>query len=151
MNRQVHYIIYAHIILATLAGVSVFINKIPPAIAETNNEAICGTVSSESNFSYTDKARHGKNLFLGKCASCHNLFKDATGPSLVGFENRGNWADRKNIYSWVRNPSLYMKNDSYTRNLKTAYNSMMTGFPDLTNEEIDAICEYISQAEMEQF
>ena len=31
----------------------------------------------------------GKLLFWSKCASCHNVFKDGTGPALAGFEERG--------------------------------------------------------------
>ena len=29
-------------------------------------------------------AQDGKALFISKCASCHNVFKDATGPRLGG-------------------------------------------------------------------
>ena len=38
----------------------------------------------------------GKTLFLSKCASCHNPFRDATGPALGGLEDRHKWADHKN-------------------------------------------------------
>lgn len=36
-----------------------------------------------------------------------------------------------------------MKKDSYARSLKEKFGTMMTAFPDIQNEEIDAIVEYI--------
>lgn len=147
MNRQVGYIVYAHLILAIVAVVSIFIKKIPAVVTEQNNEAWCGTVSQQSKLILTDKAQKGKTIFMSKCASCHNLFKDATGPSILGFEDRVSWKDRKNVYAWIRNPAAFMKNDLYTQELKSKYGTMMTAFPDLSNEEIDAVCDYINQTE----
>jgi hypothetical protein len=34
-----------------------------------------------------------------------------------------------------------MEKDPYTRKLKVIYSTMMTGFPELTNKEIDMICD----------
>lgn len=147
MNKQVHYIIYAHLILVALAGTFFFIKNIPfEAIASPKSEeGWCGTTSPSSNVNLTGKAQQGKTLFMSKCASCHNILKNATGPALTGFEQRGKWADRNELYKWIKNPSGYMKNDFYTRQLKAEYGSMMTAFADITNEEIDAICDYINQ------
>lgn len=39
-----------------------------------------------------------------------------------------------------------MKNDPYTRELKKQYGTMMTGFLDITRDEVDAIADYIIQA-----
>lgn len=91
-------------------------------------------------------ASNGKALFIQKCAACHHVFKDGTGPALAGFEERGLWADREKLYDWLRNPSAFMKKDPYTRSLKTKFGSVMTAFPDLRNEEIDAIVEYINHS-----
>ena len=33
-------------------------------------------------------AQDGKALFISKCASCHNVFKDVTGPKLGGVINQ---------------------------------------------------------------
>lgn len=97
-------------------------------------------------------ANIGKTLFLTKCTSCHILNKDVDGHSLRGFEERGPWVDRKNIYAWIRNPVAFMKKDEYTRELRQKYNGlMMTGFPDLKDEEIDAICDYINESEKVQY
>lgn len=91
-------------------------------------------------------ASDGKRLFLGKCAACHHVFKEGTGPALSGFEERGSWSDREKLYEWIRNPLAFMKKDPYTKNLKVKYGSVMTAFPDLTNAEVDAIVEYINQS-----
>lgn len=69
-----------------------------------------------------------------------------TGPALGGFESRGPWADRKELYAWVRNPQGYMEKDEYTKGLLAKYKSPMTPFPGLKDAEIDAIVEYINTA-----
>jgi hypothetical protein len=40
-----------------------------------------------------------------------------------------------------------MKKNEYIRELKNIYGSMMTAFPNLTNDEIDAICDYVNQTD----
>ena len=91
-----------------------------------------------------DNIAVGKTLFMANCASCHNIFKDGTGPSLLGFEDRGPWGDRIKIYEWIKNPASFMRKDSYTRELKERFGSLMTAFPSLTHQEIDAIAAYIN-------
>ncbi len=81
---------------------------------------------------------------MSKCASCHALFKDMTGPSLAMAIRSEQWADRKRLYDWIRNPEAFMKKDPYTKGLKEKFGSMMTAFPNLSNEEIDDIVEYIT-------
>src|SRR5687768_11365787 len=89
-------------------------------------------------------AQDGKALFISKCASCHNPFKDGTGPALAGLEDRHKWADHKELLAWINNPGGYMATDPYTQGLKAKFGSMMTGFPDLTLPEVDAIVSYIN-------
>jgi cytochrome c2 len=91
-------------------------------------------------------AAWGKTLFNSKCASCHILFKDATGPGILGFEERGPWKDRNKLYAWIINPAKFMETDPYTRNLKKIFGSMMQSFPDIKDEEVDAIVDYINYA-----
>lgn len=147
MNSQVNYIIYAILILFAAGSISLAIRKISVATTvEKKEEFFCGTESRVAS-SFSEAAGKGKGLFMSKCASCHNLYKDGTGPSLLGFENRGGWSDRKNLYEWIRNPSTFMKKDSYARSLKEKFGSMMTAFPDLSNEEIDAIAIYIMESD----
>ncbi|HET9430349.1 MAG TPA: cytochrome c3 family protein, partial [Chitinophagaceae bacterium] len=89
-------------------------------------------------------AQDGKALFMSKCASCHNIFKDLAGPALQGVEERHKWADHNELLSWINNPGGYMAKDAYTQGLLAKYKSMMTGFPDLKLADVDAIISYIN-------
>lgn len=89
-------------------------------------------------------AQDGKAIFMSKCASCHNPFKDGTGPALGGLEDRHTWADHKELLKWVNNPGGYMAKDPYTQGLKAKFGSMMTGFPDLKLEDVTAIVNYVN-------
>ena len=89
---------------------------------------------------------------MSKCASCHNIFKDMTGPGLLGFEEREPWTDRKNVYDWIRNPAAFIVKNEYARKLKESLGgTMMTAFPNLTDGEIDGICDYIRYAEQARY
>jgi len=89
-------------------------------------------------------AQDGKALFISKCASCHNPLKDGTGPKLAGLEERHKWADHNELKSWINNPGAYMAKDPYTQGLLGQWKSMMTGFPDVTLKDVDAIVNYIN-------
>ncbi len=92
-------------------------------------------------------AQDGAVIFQQNCASCHAVNKDLTGPRLAGVETRGPWGDRKELYAWIRNPAKYMQNDPYTQGLKQQYGGVvMTQFPQLTDQEIDAIIDYVNKA-----
>jgi mono/diheme cytochrome c family protein len=144
VNKQVIYIVYAHLMLATIAGAGFLVKNIPLTATVENNKAWCGNENLSSNTGISDKAQKGKTLFQINCASCHNLFKEVTGPSLTGFEDRGPWAERAKLYEWIKNPAAFMKKDSYAKTLKERYGSMMTAFPNLTSNEIDNIADYIN-------
>jgi mono/diheme cytochrome c family protein len=92
----------------------------------------------------TESEQKGKVLFSVNCASCHKLGMDMTGPDLRGFEQRGPWADRKKFYQWLNDPTAFMENDKYTRDLRVKYRTMMISFDHLTKEEMDAIADYIN-------
>lgn len=89
-------------------------------------------------------AQDGKALFTSKCASCHNVFKDATGPKLGDLEARHKWSDHNELKAWINNPAGYMAKDPYTQGLKAQYKSMMQGFPDVTLKDVDALVTYIN-------
>ncbi|HRE51805.1 MAG TPA: c-type cytochrome, partial [Flavitalea sp.] len=92
-------------------------------------------------------AQDGGAIFQQNCAACHSINKDLTGPKLAGFEDRGPWSDRKKLYEWIHNPAKFMQTDPYTQQLKTQFgNAMMTGFPQLSEAEIDAMVDYINKA-----
>lgn len=88
---------------------------------------------------------HGKELFNADCASCHQVYKESTGPPLHGSTERApsiEW-----IYDWVHNSSDLIKSgDDYANQIYEEYNqTAMTHFPDLSEEDIDDILAYVEQ------
>ncbi|MBL7701051.1 MAG: c-type cytochrome [Ferruginibacter sp.] len=85
-------------------------------------------------------AADGAALFKANCASCHKPDKDFSGPALKGWKDRvpaDGW-----IYKWVHSP--IDQNDPYAIALKNKWKpTIMTSFPQLKNEEIDAIMKYV--------
>lgn len=116
-----------------------------PKPKKDNFPRIIDYSSNNSPAELSNSAAKGKTLFMSKCASCHNLIKDMTGPALTGFLQRGPWSDRKNLYAWIRDPAGFMKKNEYTRELQAKYKITMTAFPGITDEEVNAICDYILQ------
>jgi mono/diheme cytochrome c family protein len=101
-------------------------------------------VLSIVNVSAQDVAA-GKALFMGKCASCHNPLKDATGPKLGGVLDKERYGgDVKKTYNWIRNSSTLINSDPYYQGLKKQWGSVMTAFPDLKDEEINSIFTYVA-------
>ncbi|MCX6315680.1 MAG: cytochrome c [Bacteroidetes bacterium] len=145
MSRQVDYILQAGLALLLSAGIWKCVQHFPVTVFKQEQNFGCGTVSEYPAIEITNQSlANGKTLFMSKCASCHNMYKATTGPALVNFRERGKWSDNKELYAWIHNPSAYMKKDLYTASLKKQFGGqMMTAFPDLKPEEIDAICEYI--------
>lgn len=89
-------------------------------------------------------AAAGKTLFMSKCAACHNVFKDGTGPALMNLEERHKWADHNELLKWINNPAAYMEGDPYTQGLKAKYGSMMTAFGDITLKDVSDIVAYVN-------
>ena len=143
VNKQAVYITQAHILLAGLAATFWIASKISSTPADHSTAYDNQWTSYQTNTAPSESSQ-GKTLFQRKCASCHNVFKDGTGPALGGFEERGPWSDRKQLYEWIRNPEAFMKNNDYTNGLRAKYNTMMQAFPGITNEEIDAVLNFVS-------
>lgn len=108
----------------------------------------CGVVI-DSNFSKIKESPDlnlGMTLFKYNCASCHakNMKAKMTGPALAGVEKRWN-GNLDNLRAWIRNSQAYLEtDDDYAKKLYAEYGgSVMTAFPNLTDEEIDAILSYI--------
>jgi len=90
------------------------------------------------------QAQDGKSLFISKCQSCHQVFKEGTGPALMNLEQRHKWADHNELLKWIQNPAAYMAKDPYTQGLKARYGSMMQAFPDFTAKDVEAVVSYIN-------
>jgi len=90
----------------------------------------------------------GKKLFKSNCASCHNrnMRDEMTGPALAGVRSR--WKGREALlYDWIRNSAqLIADEDVYALALFKKWDrSVMTAFPNLRDEEIDAMLAYIDE------
>ena len=143
MNQR-KYLVYAVLIL--LAGTILFliIQKLGKTkIVETSSTIIDYDVPIDS---LSKPQNEGKMIFMSKCASCHAIFRDATGPALAGITERRPWVDSSNLYSYIRTPKKFDKND-YVQKLRKLYGSNHLGFPDLTNEEIRSILIFIKMSE----
>ena len=93
-------------------------------------------------------AQDGKALFISKCASCHNVFKDITGPKLGGVINQDPYnGDMTKMYHWIRNVNTLIETDPHYKDLHARFKSVMTQFPEsaLSNADIDAIVAYVEQ------
>lgn len=91
-------------------------------------------------------ATKGKQLFEANCSSCHNPLRDATGPALYGKEDLVP-GGRKWIYTWVQNSQAVLAGgDKYAQGLFTQFNKVvMPSFPQLSNQDIDNILDYVKQ------
>lgn len=93
-----------------------------------------------------EQAELGKNLFRSNCAACHNrnMKDDLTGPALAGLEER--WKDypQEDLYNYIRN-SKEMLEQQHPRavELWEAWEPTVMNSFDLTDEEIEAILQYI--------
>jgi len=93
-----------------------------------------------SKFSFA--AVDGEAIFKNNCSSCHKINEDMTGPALKDIEKR---RDRAWIYKWVHNSSAVVASgDKYAVDLFNKWSkTQMTQFPNLKEEEIDGILDYI--------
>lgn len=86
----------------------------------------------------------GKKLFKSNCASCHNKYKDMTGPSLVNISERipsDQW-----FYDWVRNNvALRNSGDAYAIEIYNKWNkAAMNAFPALKDDDLAALLVYLN-------
>jgi cytochrome c len=84
----------------------------------------------------------GKNLFKENCIACHRIH--AT--DQYWFHNIvDNSYDKKDLYAWIRNSDSVIKsgNKYYTAVFNENNKVQMKSFPNLTDEEIDDIIDYI--------
>ncbi len=97
-------------------------------------------------FSINTYAQDGKAIFQQKCAACHAVDKNLTGPALKGVEER--WPAKADIYSWVRNSAGLIKaGHPRAVAIYAEYNKIqMPAFPELKDADIDAILAYVSTA-----
>jgi cytochrome c551/c552 len=143
MNKEVNYVLQGFLLTLVVIGAFKFggyLLTIPPPEEpkEAANNSVTVTEPALSPLAVT-----GKSIFQNNCATCHSLTRDVVGPMLQNVPQR---LEKKVIYAWIRNPAAVLKSgDPYFNALVKKFNGvMMTGFPNLTDGEIDAILEYFS-------
>lgn len=92
----------------------------------------------------------GEDLFKAKCATCHQVFKDGTGPKLFGVRTK--WeeggAAEGSIIQWVNDYEVAAANDPYAASVMAVKATNMNKFPELTQEQITSIFDWVdSQVE----
>ncbi len=103
-------------------------------------------VSAAASEQMQELIEKGKKLFRQNCAACHGIDRDLTGPALAGITKR---RDREWLYRWIRNSQeLIAEGDPIAVQIFEEWNRVpMPPFPQLTNEDIDAILAYIEYEE----
>jgi cytochrome c2 len=95
-----------------------------------------------SNKTFADPIETGKSVFISRCAACHNINKQLTGPALSGVDQRRStdW-----IISFVRSSQTMVKNgDKDAVAVFEKFNKIpMPDHQDLSEDEIKNIIEYI--------
>ncbi len=105
----------------------------------------CITLFSFNSAIADEQSDLGKTLFKANCAQCHNrnMKDDLTGPALGGVRER--WESEELLYAWIRNSSAVIAGgDAYAVELYNKWNKVvMNPFPNLSDEEIEAILVYV--------
>ncbi len=113
---------------------------------------VCGVVFLPKNQFYgADSLRLsislGKQLFKNNCATCHhkNMKDNLTGPALGGTQSRWATFPKADLYNWIRNSQALIAT-KHPRAVSLAAEwdySVMTAFPNLTDEELESILNYV--------
>ena len=141
VNQQ-KYILSAILVLAIAAVTYWAFKKFPKEKDAENISTIIDYDKPADTLSYI--AADGKRIFISNCASCHNVFKDGTGPRLAQVTERGPWKDSKKLYKYIRESASFQKN-KYIDSLRNVYGvSYHIEFSDLNDNEIMAILQYIN-------
>ncbi len=93
----------------------------------------------------------GKELFKRHCANCHNknMKDDLKGPALAGVEKRWSNYPKKDLYEWIRSPKAMLeKQHPKAIEIWLEWDkARMSASKKLTDEDIEAILEYIRSVE----
>lgn len=144
---QIKYLAQAFLLLVALAAVAVAVQKLSSVELVAQKPTVIDYVEKPEPRTVVANAP-GKKLFSANCAACHALDKVLTGPALRGVNERGPWTERKNAIAWVKNPAATVRKFSYAKELVNQFGGqMMPSFSNLTDAEIEAILDYLKEAQ----
>jgi len=138
MPDQRKYIIWAFLIIAVVFVGIYFSMGFISTKSSSGYIMNVDDINPDTSKNYKD----GKILFQNKCAVCHILHKDATGPDLIRVTQRGPWVNRTNIYDFLKNPMKFGLSDKYMQELRKKYPIVHQAFL-MDDKEVDAILRYI--------
>ena len=108
------------------------------ACGQQNNPPVAGTPAVE----VSSPVMRGREIFQQNCVACHAVNTELVGPPMAGALQR--WNDKSKLYDFIRNAPKVIKEDKYAHDLWMKYNqTTMTPFPSLTDQDIDAIFQYV--------
>lgn len=98
-----------------------------------------------STSTYAQDAKPDGATLFKKCATCHQPYKDGTGPKLAGV--RAKWesggAKEGSIFTWVNNWEAAAASDPYAKGVSTWSATAMNKFPELSKDDITAILDWV--------
>ena len=114
------------------------LNKKKPSETE---EFVCG-VKDDHTFNIDD-VENQPDVYRRKCAACHQINKDGTGPKLIGVLNK--IPNEKWFELYIKNEdSLLKSNDIYAIEIsKYSEVKNIHKFNEITNQEINELKKYI--------
>lgn len=95
---------------------------------------------------HAQDVKEGETLFKANCSTCHKVFGNFLGPELTGVNER---RDEAWLLSWISNaPAMIASGDPIALELDAQYPaSMMTAFPQLSDDNIKNILAYVTSEE----
>lgn len=100
----------------------------------------CSISSTNEDQANNNSNTKGKLLFEQNCQSCHLPTKALTAPP---FQRIRQYKGQNWVYKIVKNNAAFYGKDERIIELTQKYKTGMTGFPNLSNADIDAICDYV--------
>jgi len=110
----------------------------------TNDISIAKILNEVNSSKIIDpEIKSGKKLFQTNCAACHSIFKNMTGPAMIEMDTR---YSKEWIYKFIQNPPGMLANgDTDATKLYDKFKpTVMTSFPNLSHQEVDAILAYVN-------
>ncbi len=145
MNAKILYDTILRLVFATLLLMILFafiVIKEPHEMTSKEAENSETTQLIDLKEKRDPKLAKGKLLFKNNCAACHNknLKDDLTGPALGNVSERWEAYPKEDLYNWIRNSQLMIEEGHpKAKALYEKYKLTMNAFPNLTDEEIEAM------------
>ncbi len=92
----------------------------------------------------------GEQIFQQNCASCHSYDKQLSGPAMSAVEGRGPWNSRERLFKFTRNPAAFLPRTCYTKLQQRQYGQIMPSFPQLSDNDLNTIYDYIKNEDMKR-